>query len=365
MNQWYPIPDTELSSSADLSAQIAAGLTNASLKSIGFGDPRRGIMDFSGGTLKSNGSQILIFGGGGAGAWAGNDVRGLRLEDDVPKWHTVVNPAPATAVWAKGGSAPTAYMKDGTPNARHSYWQPQFINATDTFMAFGCANEWQMDTIETNDVNSVRLGGAWNPAGTHPNIPAARGYDGAWSCKHPMTEKIYQSTASALQVFDPIANAWETPIKAFNGFARGGGAVDSKRNIILRIGSYAGDRIRNQPVTIDIARGTVTEAVFSGTYAGSVLPVPTYAFGMVYDPGIDKFLLFQDDGFIYALGYVSRSEWSVDRLTLSGTPPVVRASGIHSGGPCAVWGRMQYIPNLGGVCIIQAYNKPAYFVRTA
>ena len=86
---------------------------------------------------------------------------------------------------------------------------------------------------------------------------------------------------------------------------------------------------------------------------------------MVYDPGIDKFLLFQDDGFIYALGYVSRSEWSVDRLTLSGTPPVVRASGIHSGGPCAVWGRMQYIPNLGGVCIIQAYNKPAYFVRTA
>ncbi len=86
---------------------------------------------------------------------------------------------------------------------------------------------------------------------------------------------------------------------------------------------------------------------------------------MVYDPGIDKFLLFQDDGFIYTITYVSASEWSVDRLPLTGVAPAVGASGIHSGGSCAVWGRMQYVPNLRGVCIIQAYNKPAYFVRTA
>ncbi len=90
-----------------------------------------------------------------------------------------------------------------------------------------------------------------------------------------------------------------------------------------------------------------------------------YAAGFVYDSGLDKFLLFQDDGFIYTITYVSKSEWSVDRLALAGTSPVVGASSIHSGGPCAIWGRMQYVPKLRGVCIIQAYNKPAYFVKTA
>jgi len=306
---------------------------------------------------------MLIFGGGGAGAWAGNDVRGLRLEDDTPRWHTIVNPAPSTALWPKGASAPTAYMKDGTPNARHSYWQPQFIDSTDTFMTFGCANEWQMDTIETNDVDSIPLGGAWKPAGTHPNIPAKRGYDGSWSCKHPATEKIYQSTASALQIFDPVANAWEAPINAFNGFDRGVGAIDPDRNLLLRIGSAKNDTAHNAPATIDLGSGAWTDAVFSGPFASVIMGY--YAAGFVYDFGLGKFLLFQDDGFIYTVTYVSKMEWSVDRLTLAGAAPVVGASSIHSGAPCAVWGRMQYVPNLRGVCIVQAYNKPAYFVKTA
>jgi hypothetical protein len=363
LNQWCAIPGTELIASTDLSAQIAAGLTNATFENIGFGNPRRGIMDYSGGTLKSNGSQMLIFGGGGAGAWAGNDVRALRLEDDAPQWHTVVNPAPATAVWAKAASAPTAYMKDGTPNARHSYWQPQFIDSTDTFMTFGCANEWQMDMIETNDVNSVALGGAWDPAGTHPSIPAARGYDGSWVCKHPVTGQIYAATNFSILRFD--ANTWQIQAShgGTSGVDRGVGAIDPAHNVLLRIGSAKNDTVHNAPTTINLGTGVWTDAVFSGPFASWIMGY--YGAGFVYDSRLGKFLLFQDDGFIYTITYVSDSEWSVDRLALSGTPPIVRASGIHSGGPCAVWGRMQYVSNLGGVCIIQAYDQPAYFVRTA
>ena len=39
---------------------------------------------------------------------------------------------------ARDSTLGAAYMLDSvTPSARHSYWQPQFIDA-DTFMAFGC-----------------------------------------------------------------------------------------------------------------------------------------------------------------------------------------------------------------------------------
>jgi hypothetical protein len=89
VNQWTAIPGTALSG-MDCSAQLAAGLTNPRFQDIGYGDPRRGILAYSGGALKTDGSEMLIFGGGGAGAWAGNDVRGLRFEDDAPIWRTRV-----------------------------------------------------------------------------------------------------------------------------------------------------------------------------------------------------------------------------------------------------------------------------------
>jgi hypothetical protein len=38
---------------------------------------------------------------------------------------------------------------------------------------------------------------------------------------------------------------------------------------------------------------------------------------------------------------------------------------VHKGGGQeGIWPRMQYVPNLHGICILQAYDKPAYFVRT-
>ena len=66
---WITIPGTAMTG-CDLSAQIEAGLCGPRGENIGFGNPRKGIMDFSGGTLKRDGSEMLVFGGGGAGAWA-------------------------------------------------------------------------------------------------------------------------------------------------------------------------------------------------------------------------------------------------------------------------------------------------------
>ncbi len=113
-------------------------------------------------------------------------------------------------------------------------------------------------------------------------------------------------------------------------------------------------------------RTRLANAKLTGPFASSVAAKALDGMGLVYDPGLDKFVYFQDDGFLYTITRVSPTAYSVDRMTLAGTPPAVLGSGVHNGGGyVGVWSRMQYIPRLRGVCIIQAYDRPAYFVRTA
>ena len=361
VNQWTPIPGTAVSG-MDCSAQLAAGLTNSRFQDIGYGDPRRGILAYSGGALKTDGSEMLIFGGGGAGAWAGNDVRGLRLEDDAPIWRTRVNPTVAANV-ASRYAAPAAYMLDGkTPSARHSYWSPQFIDAKNKFMVFGCAITWSSDTGQFFAVDGVAIDtGIWDAPGTYSDLPLRRGWDGNWTCKHPVSEDVYVSSASAVSKWTRVRNSWSTLWQSQRtDVDRASAAIDpTGSGTLLRVGDYGAHNI---PVAIDLATGAATVGSFSGPHAGSVSIGGYYAAGLVFDRGLGKFLLFQDDGHLYAITRVSAADWSVDRVAMKGAAP----DAMHSAGPGlpAIWGRMQYVPNLDGVCIIQAYDRAAYFVKT-
>lgn len=361
VNQWIAIPGTDLIAST-CAAQAAAGLSDGLCRNIGYGDPRRGIMAYSGGTLKKSGSEMLIFGGGGGRAWAGSDVRGLQLEDDAPTWRTLVNPAPVSVV--PPATAPAQpYMLDGTtPNARHSFWQPQFIDATDTFMAFGCVSTWS-SSGQFYVVDSVPMSsGRWDAPGTHPPVPVRRGWDGNWACKHPVTEDVYVSGATGVSKWSRASNSWSTVWQTTRtDVDRATAAIDPRGSgILLRIGSFGAP---NVPVAIDLGTGAATVATLSGPYAAAVNVGGYFAAGLVFDSVLNKFLLFQDDGFLYTITKVSLGNWAVDRLPLSGSPPAVMHSA--SVGYPAIWGRMQYVPNLKGVCIIQAYDRPAYFVKTA
>jgi len=361
VNQWTAIPGTALSG-MDCSAQLAAGLTNPRFQDIGYGDPRRGILAYSGGALKTDGSEMLIFGGGGAGAWAGNDVRGLRLEDDAPIWRTRVNPTVAAHV-ASRYAPPAPYMLDGkTPSARHSYWSPQFIDAKNKFMVFGCAITWSSDTGQFFAVDGVAIDtGVWDTPRTYPDLPLRRGWDGNWTCKHPVSEDVYVSSASAVSKWTRARNSWSTLWQsARTDVDRASAAIDpTGSGTLLRVGDYGAHNI---PLAIDLATGEATVGSFSGPHGGSVSIGGYYAAGLVFDKGLGKFLLFQDDGHLYAITRVSAADWSVDRMALKGTAP----DAMHSAGPGlpAIWGRMQYVPTLDGVCIIQAYDRPAYFVKT-
>jgi hypothetical protein len=101
-------------------------------------------------------------------------------------------------------------MRDGvTPNARPSYWSPQFIDRQNKFMAFGCVNTWNADTGQFYVVDGVVLDtGVWEAPGKHPPIPNRRGWDGNWVCKHPVTEDVYVSGASAVSKWSSAADRW-------------------------------------------------------------------------------------------------------------------------------------------------------------
>jgi hypothetical protein len=356
VNEWIAIPGTELTESS-LAAQAAAGLTDSYGRNVGYGNPRKGILAYSGGTLKKSGSEMLIFGGGSGGAWAGNDVRGLRLEDDAPTWRTRVNPTPVTSVRPRT-SVQSAYMLDNlSPISRHSYWGPQFIDAQDTFMAFGCVHAWNGGQFPNVDA-AVLSTGRWKAPRTHPNVPIPRGWDGNWACKHPVTENVYVSGARGISRWDVAQNTWTTVYQSTRtDVDRGVAAIDpGGGGTLLRIG------VLGSVLSINLANGAATTGTLVGALASSIRVGAYYAAGLVFDQGLKKFVLFQDDGHLYTIAKASATTWNVERLALSGVAPQT----LHSsaGYMPAIWGRMQYVPNLKGICIIQAYDRPAYFVRT-
>lgn len=405
LNTWIkvndvPVNGSRMTTATDLQALVTARYLDSGLTMIAdqWGDTSGstsggkairggGIMSYSGGTIKKDGSEMLCFGGGGANAWAGNDVRGFRLEDDAPSWTVRVAPVDHyTLTWPRAVTHPGdpnavshAYKADGvTPNARHSYWQPQFIDATNTFYAIGCSNVWETDssgfvdtpTTSSRPVDSISLdGGGWktSKAGDHDYWPFNISTADRAIIKNQVDEMIYIPFSSSVWRFDhsgvggrglwqqiPIAGM---PTGDFGANAYG--CFDTLHNRIFLVANSSGahqfgliDMTARQWYDVTLTNNTTVNTASMGR------------FGICYDPGLDKPVLFMDDGKLYAFSYVSNTSWTLDALTVSGTPPTAGASMAHGSTP-AIWSRMQYVPNLRGICIVQAAAEPVYFVRTS
>jgi len=373
--QWTQIPNTAMttiSSSPDYSKITRAGLAPVDGS---YGNPQNGIYAYSGGTIKG-GNTMLVFGGGGAGAWAGNEIRALDLSADAPGWRIPVGPSPSSAVWDRHAPGQTShvYMKDGKPNARHSYWGPQFIDShgayANSFIIFMCGQVWETDadmtfpdqqTVDSLDWSS----GAWRAPGTHPYIPANRTWAGAWTCKHPTTEDVYVGTYTTVQKWNPLTNTWtklcEVPADVTH---RGMAALDPNTGTVLRLGWATGAvGTAFNAHAINIATGTLTVGSLAGPAVGSVVIDGFAAIGggFVYDLGLKCFLLFQGNGVVLKITPGDGTGWYVDFLATTGAPPPVDTSL----GSQQLAGRMQYVSALSGVCILLRYNQHAYFIRTS
>lgn len=487
-NTWIQIANTALAAQTrGMDKLVARGLCAPATASIPYGSVhppwtendgsannltpgRQHIMDYSGGALRASDSTFIIFGGGAAGGWPGNDIRGIKLEDDAPAWD-VLSPAnqitDAYQLWSRinttvmgigtqtlynggvgswpSGSYP-AYNHSGTPAtrktdgsvdsytgaaatdplaappttnsgsvdglpiSRHSY-KSVYYRATDNALwIFGETNNWPddagakwFDTTHGPPIDRFSFAAnAWDAPYAHGTFPTTTAGSNMFGLRfmHPTTERLYICWNSAvLWEFDPSSATWRIIVNRANqpaassGMAYAIGAVDPKRNKILFLGYYSGGAA---PInaTIDLNTphgsdgGTWTTAILSGPYASTLIgptqivgPLRTGNIGLsqpganaipnpVYDPNLDKFLIFLDDGYLYTITYVSDAEWSVDRLAITnggvvGQSPVVGGSEQHTSAYIGIWSRFQYVPNLKGVVVCQAYDQNLWFVRTA
>lgn len=364
VGQWIAIPGTKLVGS-DVSSQIAAGLTNAARANIGYGRPDFGIMSFSGGAFKPATSELLIHGGGGAQAWGGNDIRALRLTDNSPAWRTVVNPSSSSVLWPREAAGqpltPHPYTQDGKPNPCHAYSSMQYVPSQDKFYRFYTSAVFEDDSGFFKNTNAASLAtGTWDAQGTHPDNPYGLDFNGP-TCIDPAAEKIYVGCYNEIACYAPAANsgagAWSRLVNNVTQPERG----------VMAVGGNALLFIRNfdnpfKPQFVDLSTGVLTVGSFTGVPLPAAAP---WAAGFVYDPGLAKWLSFSDDGSIYTITRTDATHCDVALLATTGTPPPPHASGVHSGGSCAIWGRMQYVPALKGVVIAQCADNPVYFLRTA
>lgn len=360
--EWVAIASTrQIDSPLVLSDLVAAGLTDGNWRDVGYGtNPLTGTFTFSGGALRRTDSMLMSFGGGGR-TWGGNEVRALPLQADAPRWFCLVKPSKASGVWTNASNSRAFYNPDGTPVSRHSYCQAHHNAQRNELMVYGCGPVWPIDQGKGWQVDAVPLatGGPWYPAGHYaPMSNAVGGYEGNWVAHDAVTGDAYVPSSHRIQLW---SNATGAPgaILIDTGWVdvdRGCALIDSKRKRLVRVGPRP-NMGASQMGYFDLAASPVT-------YRDVTTSMPldrASGAGFVHDTVLDKYLYFPDQGVIYAIDPVS---FAVSPLATTGTAPVPSGAGVN-GGETAIMTRMQHVPNLRGVVIAQAWDKPVYFLRTA
>lgn len=362
LNTWIDIPNTALQNFGDFQAQKNAGLTDALGNDIGYGKPRFGIMAFSGGTIKTTTSEMLLFGGGGQD-YAGNEVRSLALALDNPTWSTPVLPTNVSQVRPRGNPTAAALNLDGTtPTSNHSYQCPVFLHGNDKFCAFGTGNVWFPDNGHFENVFSVQLGNAWDAPGTITALPAHRQADAFLIAKDPVQEDVFYGCQNSIYKWTRHLGTWAQVV--FNGgivFERCIGCIRPTDGLMFGIGWLAQNGAH---FAYNIRTGAFNALTLTGTYASLLSQIDTSALGFVYDPLLDKWLIYRDfDATIYTATLTSSTTMQIEKLIVAGTSPIAgNGEAQHGQG---VSGRFQYVPAMKGVCLIQAANVNAKFIQTA
>jgi hypothetical protein len=353
LNTWIQIPNSGIgvADSPQMIGDLAvAGLCTAQGGATGWGQMPAGITQYSGGALVKATSEFLITGGGGAGSWAGNDVRGLTLSEDAPSWHLAVPSNPTSQLPTSGS---LEYLPDGvTHNTGHSLFSPQFLDSQNRFYHITNSSTWPGDAGNYAGVDSVdfavtRTSRHWAPKGTNPRFPVeGLGQQYLWICKDPATDIIYAGASSGVYKFTPSGSSgtWSGVWSS----STNDGVAAIGLGVILNIGH------NSYPATysINLATGIATKV--------TLLNMPPFitmrAAGFVFDPGLGAWLLFIDDGKLYKIVRTNATTFTCSDLGVTGAIATMGGHGIYS--------RMQYVPNLKGVVILPDGLSRTYFVRT-
>lgn len=347
--QWYPIPNTKLSSVAP------------SPPSLGNSGPASKITTWNGATLKRQGSVYLLGAAGGHADYAGNEVDALKLNTETPRWVELSPPTPNSKIINR-----SQYYLDLKPSATHTYYGTQFINARNRMVVVASPGmdssalppspaNWPYADVAVHTFSFSLATNTWDKPEYFAKYTGGGEYIAALVVKHPVTEDIYYSRnySGGWWRWIQATNTWSRLSDATRAPWYAGAAIDPIRNRMLIVGSYGG----NLPAEVRDLSGNRLPVTFGGLGAAA-LQLGGYT-GVVYDEVNDVFLVVYNNA---ATGNISilrvnASTWFVDALPVTGIPPANRQNGIHNS--------VQYVPELGGIVIANAYTDNVMFMRTS
>lgn len=330
VGQWTQIPGTAMSSVEP--SPVPAGSTG----------PESKVIAWTSFVVDTRNSKVYSLANGGHNDYAGNEVDVLDLEASPPAWTRVLGPTSAAQV----SSNCQSYYSDGRPSARHTYYGVTFSELNDRFMLFGgvpwCFNGGFHAAVSSFNIASR----TWSPSGSHPNMPNSLTQGVAAVTAIPATGDVYVVRDFTIGKWTRGSNriVMLSPTGAVPFGDSTMSAYDSARGRIL----YAGGLERDRHL-YDVANNSFTTVTLSGT-----ITLQDEA-AMVYVPALDRFLvrLAGSGGTVYM---IHPSTFAVSTFATTG------GGGIPStrNGP---YNKFLYVPRLGGIVYVPAYDSNAWFLR--
>ena len=308
--------------------------------------PESKVIAWTGFAIDTRDSSIYSVANGGHHDYAGNEVNRIRLLDGAPRWTE-----PRASTPSSQATESTSHYADGRPTSRHTYYGALFNEVRGRAMVMG-GSRWG-DGWPHSAVDGFNIAvNDWDRAGSYPNAPADfNDVIGSAAVDDKRTGDIYALANYAVWRLSSASNTWsKLSSQGVNG-QYSASAIDTKRNRILVQGGDA-----NVRSVYDIAANTWQTVTFTGPNA-SAMTASDDGNGMVYDPGLDAYLL-RKQGAGSTIYRINAQTFSVDTLpTTNGTSVPNTVNGV--------WRRFLYVPQLKGVIYFPTYSGNAWFVRTS
>ena len=301
---------------------------------------------------------ILAMGGQGGGVLTGWIVAvaeanfcamygyDIKLLDGAPAWS---EPKSATPLAQVIDSA--AYYADGRPTSRHTFYGAVMNESRGRAMVLGGAqwgNGWMLSTMDGFSVTA----NDWDKAASFASAPSEfTAASGSAVVADRASGDIYTFASYAVSRWSSASNSWTKVLSSVATYGQyAASAMDTKRNRILVQGGLINDH-----GLYDVASNSMSNVTFTGPNAGDM--TGDTGNGMVYDPGLDVYLLRKAGagGTIYR---INAQTFYVDTLPTTSGSAV--PSAINN-----VWNRFLYVPQLKGVIFFPAFDGNAWFVRTS
>lgn len=305
------------------------------------GGQKQYITSYSGGAVRNSGSELFVF-GGGHNDYAGNEVVSLRLQNDVPAW--VLRRAPTATI-----QTGVSHYSDGRPASRHTYWNPQFIEARGRFMLFAGGTYDPTGGVVHNKVDAFRVAdNDWDAANTFADAPGI--YDnGQCVCKDASENVWMQQNGSSgtLARWNQATATWTTIGSRSVHNINAPMAFDSTRNRLVRFDDSFAARF-------DLSNNAAEAGV---TFSGANASAAGNGTSVVYVPDLDAFLFMPwGSSTIYRC---DAATFSVSVFAVSGTPP----PGSAADGTGQLFGRFNIMPELKLIIYVRSVSDNAWVFR--